>query len=69
MDHCPKDWHDLAGHHDFSFDEQLRRKLIKLGTYFFPVAAKQCSISFAHTKEDIEITLQQIQNQLSEKLR
>jgi glutamate-1-semialdehyde 2,1-aminomutase len=69
MDHCPKDWHDLAGHHDFSFDEQLRRKLINLGTYFFPVAAKQCSISFAHTKEDIETTLEQIQNQLSEKLR
>lgn len=66
MDHCPKDWHDLAGHHDFSFDEQLRRKLIKLGTYFFPLAAKQCSISFAHTKEDIQITLQQIQDQFSE---
>ena len=69
MDHCPKDWHDLAGHHDFHFDEQLRKKLIKLGTYFFPVAAKQCSISFAHTTEDIEATLEQIQNQLSEMLR
>ena len=69
MGHCPKDWHDLAGHHDFHFDEQLRKKLIKLGTYFFPVAAKQCSISFAHTTEDIETTLQQIENQLSEKLR
>jgi glutamate-1-semialdehyde 2,1-aminomutase len=69
MDHCPRDWHDLAGHHNFSFDEQLRRKLIKLGTYFFPVAAKQCSISFAHTAEDIETTLQQIQDQLSEMLK
>lgn len=69
MDHCPKDWHDLAGHHDFHFDEQLRKKLIELGTYFFPVAAKQCSISFAHTTEDIEATLEQIQNQLSEMLR
>jgi glutamate-1-semialdehyde 2,1-aminomutase len=69
MDHCPKDWHDLAGHHDFSFDEQLRRRLIKLGTYFFPLAAKQCSISFAHATEDIETTLQQIQDQLSEMLK
>jgi len=69
MDHCPKDWHDLAGHHDFHFDEQLRKKLIKRGTYFFPIAAKQCSISFAHTKEDIEATLEQIQKQLSEMLR
>jgi glutamate-1-semialdehyde 2,1-aminomutase len=69
MDHCPKDWHDLAGHHVFSFDEQLRRKLIGLGVYFFPVAAKQCSISSAHTTEDIEVTLEQIQNQLSEMVR
>src|SRR4029077_21031333 len=69
MDHCPKDWHDLAGHHDFGFDEQLRGKLIKVGIYFFPIAAKQCSISFAHSEEDIEVTLEQIQNQLSEMSR
>lgn len=66
MDHCPVDWHDLATHHNFSLDEQLRRKLIKRGVYFFPVAAKQCSISFAHASEDIAITLEQIQNQLNE---
>jgi len=69
MDHCPKDWHDLAGHHDFGFDEQMRRKLIGLGVYFFPVAAKQCSISFAHTAEDIDATLEQIKNQLSKMSR
>jgi glutamate-1-semialdehyde 2,1-aminomutase len=69
MDHCPKDWHDLAAHHDFRFDESLRRKLIELGIYFFPIAAKQCSISFAHTIEDIEVTLEQIQNQLREMLK
>jgi glutamate-1-semialdehyde 2,1-aminomutase len=60
MDHCPKDWHDLAAHHDFRFDENLRRKLIELGIYFFPLATKQCSISFAHTREDIEATLEQV---------
>jgi glutamate-1-semialdehyde 2,1-aminomutase len=65
MDHCPKDWHDLAAHHEFSFDELLRRKLIEVGVYFFPVAAKQCSISFAHTAADIEVTLDQIGNRLS----
>jgi glutamate-1-semialdehyde 2,1-aminomutase len=68
MDHCPKDWHDLAGHHDFSLDERLRGKLINAGIYFFPVAAKQCSISFAHTTKDIDVTLEQIQNQLNETL-
>lgn len=60
MDHCPKDWHDLAVHHDFRFDEDLRRKLIDLHIYFFPLATKQCSISFAHTREDIQATLEQV---------
>jgi len=60
MDHCPKDWHDLAAHHDFAFDEDVRRKLIDLGIYFFPLATKQCSISFAHTPQDIATTLEQI---------
>jgi glutamate-1-semialdehyde 2,1-aminomutase len=60
MDHCPKDWHDLAVHHDFRFDEDLRRKLIELCIYFFPLATKQCSISFAHTREDIQATLEQV---------
>jgi len=47
----------------------LRGSLIGCGIYFFPAATKQCSISFAHTEEDIEVTLEQIQNQLSEMLR
>lgn len=65
MDHCPQDWHDLAGHHDFAFDEQFRRRLVKAGIYFFPLATKQCSISFAHTEEDIEITLERVRGQLN----
>ena len=69
MDHCPRDWHDLAMYHDFETDEQFRRNLIELGVYFFPMAAKQCSISFAHTEDDIEFTLEQIRPQLSEILR
>jgi glutamate-1-semialdehyde 2,1-aminomutase len=64
MDHCPKDWHDLAANHDFAVDQKLRLELISCGVYFFPVATKQCSISFAHTDEDIEFTLEQIQGRL-----
>jgi len=64
MDHCPKDWHDLVAHHDFRFDENLRRKLIELGIYFFPLATKQCSISVSHTREDIEATLEQVKSAL-----
>jgi glutamate-1-semialdehyde 2,1-aminomutase len=58
MGHCPQDWHDLAAHHDFALDEQMRRELIEQGIYFFPLATKQCSISYAHRPEDIEMTLQ-----------
>ncbi len=61
MDHCPQDWHDLASNHDFELDEIMRRGLIETGVYFFPLATKQCSISFAHTAEDIETTLQRFQ--------
>lgn len=60
MNHCPQDWHDLAASHDFDFDLGLRKKLIDRGIYFFPNAAKQCSISCAHTLEDIEVTLEQV---------
>ena len=31
--------------------------MIRRGVYFFPVATKQCSISLAHTEEEIEITI------------
>lgn len=57
MDHCPQDWHDLAANHDFELDGAIRRGLIDRGIYFFPLATKQCSISFAHTPDDIETTL------------
>ncbi len=65
MDHCPRDWHDLAASHNNELDLELRRKLISCGIYFFPAATKQCSISFAHTREDIEDTLQQVETVLS----
>lgn len=65
MDHCPRDWHDLASNHDFTLDETMRREMIERSVYFFPLATKQCSISFAHCAEDIELTLEQFQGTMS----
>ena len=66
MDHEPKDWHDLAEHHNFALDTKIRKNLIEQGVYFFPLAVKQCSISAAHTKEDVQFTLEQIQRALAQ---
>lgn len=60
MDHLPKDWHDLAEHHVFDADDRLRHSLITRGVYPFPFATKQWSISAAHTAEDIDRTLEQV---------
>ena len=58
MDHAPVDWWDILHGHDFAFDMKYRRALIDRGIYNFPIAAKQGSISFAHTAEDIDATLE-----------
>lgn len=57
MDHEPRDFHDIARHHNFELDKQYRLELIKKGIYNFPLPIKQGSISFAHTMENIEETL------------
>ena len=57
MDHEPRDYHDLAALHDFDLDRRYRIELIQRGVYHFPLPIKQGSISFAHTKQDIEETL------------
>lgn len=57
MDHAPVDYHDIAQHHDFTFDKNYRLKLIEQGIFNFPLPIKQGSISFAHTVKDIEETL------------
>jgi glutamate-1-semialdehyde 2,1-aminomutase len=61
MDHAPVDWHDLAAHHDFDRDVAFRRRLIDRGVYFFPLAVKQCSISYAHTAEQIDRTMKAVE--------
>ena len=60
MDHAPVDWHDLAAHHDFELDAQMRLELVDRGVYFFPVATKQCSISFAHTEDQIDAMVEAV---------
>lgn len=58
MDHAPVDWHDLIANHDVEADLLFRRAMIESGSYLFPLATKQCSISAAHTEEDIDRTLE-----------
>ena len=57
MDHEPRDYHDIAQNHDFALDKEYRRRLIERGIFHFPLPIKQGSISFAHTRQDIERTL------------
>jgi glutamate-1-semialdehyde 2,1-aminomutase len=58
MDHAPIDFHDLAGSHDAAFDKAWRTALIRRGVYQFPMAMKQASISYAHTDDDVAMTLE-----------
>ena len=57
MDHAPRDFHDIAIHHNFTLDKTYRLKLIEAGIFIFPLPVKQGSISFAHSISDIEETL------------
>lgn len=65
MNHVPMDWHDLATSHNFALDNAFRTVLIDHGTYFFPLATKQCSISASHTRADIDETVASIVKSLS----
>jgi glutamate-1-semialdehyde 2,1-aminomutase len=58
MDDAPVDFHDIAAHHDFTFDKEYRLGLIDRGVFNFPLPVKQGSISFAHSVQDIEETLE-----------
>jgi glutamate-1-semialdehyde 2,1-aminomutase len=60
MDRLPRDWHDIAEHHDAEQDLKFRRALIERGVYAVPVATKQYSISASHSKDDISFTLEQV---------
>jgi glutamate-1-semialdehyde 2,1-aminomutase len=58
MDHDPVDWHDLAAHHDYELDRRFRLALLEAGIFFFPLPTKQCSLTTAHTEEEVSRTLQ-----------
>ncbi|ACT96451.1 aminotransferase class-III [Dyadobacter fermentans DSM 18053] len=62
MDHAPMDFHDILKNHDFGFDKTYRLKLIEQGIFNFPLPIKQGSISFAHTLQDIEETLEKTED-------
>ena len=64
MDHKPRDFHDMLMNHDFDRDVELRRKLIAEGVYFVPIATKQCSISAAHSEQDIDFMLDRFEHVL-----
>ncbi len=66
MDHAPVSWHDLASHHDMARDVRLRRAMIARGVYWFPLPTKQCSLSLAHTDEDVAATLTAFREALEE---
>ncbi|HRE79837.1 MAG TPA: aspartate aminotransferase family protein [Opitutaceae bacterium] len=61
MDHAPVDFHDLARCNDAAFDRKWRLALIEKGIYQFPLSSKQASLSFAHSEEDIALTLEKVE--------
>lgn len=57
MDHCPIDMHDILYHHDMEMDTRFRLAMIEQGIYNIPIPCKQSSVSFSHSEEDIDRTL------------
>ncbi len=66
MKEPPKNWWELVNKHDFSRDARLRRALIERGIYYFPTPTKQGSVSFAHSVEDIDRTIDAFNSALDE---
>ena len=58
MDHAPRSWREIADANDAERDTAYRKALIERGVFHFPLTTKQGSISFAHTDEDIDKTLE-----------
>jgi glutamate-1-semialdehyde 2,1-aminomutase len=62
MEKPPADLHDIIQGHDFNRDVALRRALIQRGVFLVPIATKQCSLSAAHTIDDVAFTLEQFES-------
>ena len=65
MDHLPKNWFDIASHHNFELDAKYRQELIEEKIFQFPTPTKQGSISFAHTEGDILETIKRTEKAIS----
>lgn len=61
MEGNPRNWHELVAQHNFEKDLRLRRALVERGVYFLPLPTKQCSLSAAHTAQDVQFTLEQLE--------
>jgi glutamate-1-semialdehyde 2,1-aminomutase len=61
----PRDLHDILLSHDFDTDRRYRAELIQRGIYHFPVPCKQGSVSYSHTSDDIDRTLEVTRTVLS----
>lgn len=57
MDRTPANWWEIATGHDAVADKALRLLLIQRGIYQIPIPAKQASLSFAHSDEDLARTV------------
>jgi glutamate-1-semialdehyde 2,1-aminomutase len=66
MAQAPRNWWELVTEHDFDFDGRLRRALVARGVYYFPNPIKQGSVSFAHSDDDIDATLDAFDDALAE---
>lgn len=63
----PEDLHDILENHDVAFDIDYRRALIDHGIYHFPIPCKQGSVSYSHSMNDIERTLEMTSEALKNK--
>jgi glutamate-1-semialdehyde 2,1-aminomutase len=66
MDHAPVDFHDVLVNNNFALDKEYRIKLIEKGIFNFPLPIKQGSISFAHSVQDIDETLEKTRSVVSD---
>jgi glutamate-1-semialdehyde 2,1-aminomutase len=57
LEKSPVDLHDILENHDFAYDIAYRTSLISHGIYHFPIPCKQGSVSYAHSMNDIDRTL------------
>lgn len=64
MQKKPDDLHDILEGANMELDLRYRRALIKKGIYNIPIACKQGSVSFSHTDDDIDKTLEAIREVL-----